>query len=52
MISTTPLPPNVAPHENKNAARVMYAAVLTFAKDGFTPLVGAFQGQEAVTRED
>lgn len=45
VISTTPLPPNVAPHENSNAARVMYAAVLTFARDGSTPILGAFQGQ-------
>ncbi len=45
VISTTPLPAKVAPHENSNAARVMYAAVLTFAGDGFTPVLGAFQGQ-------
>lgn len=25
--------------------RVMYAAVLTFASDGFTPVIGAYQGQ-------
>ena len=45
VISTTPLPPSVAPHEGSNAARVMYAAVLTFAPNGFTPIVGPFQGQ-------
>lgn len=45
VISTTPLPSSVVPHENKNAARVMYAAVLTFRSDGFTPVLGAFQGQ-------
>jgi len=45
VISTTPLPPNVAPHEGSNAARVMYAAVLTFAANGFTPIVGPYQGQ-------
>lgn len=45
VISTTPLPPNVAPHEGTNAARVMYAAVLRFAPDGFTPIVGPYQGQ-------
>lgn len=45
VISTTPLPPNVAPHEGTNAARVMYAAILTFAPDGFTPIVGPYQGQ-------
>ncbi len=33
------------PNENVNAARVMYAAVLTFASDGYTPVLGAFQGQ-------
>jgi arabinan endo-1,5-alpha-L-arabinosidase len=27
------------------AIRVMYAAVLTFASDGFTPVIGAYQGQ-------
>jgi arabinan endo-1,5-alpha-L-arabinosidase len=27
------------------ARRVMYAAVLTFASDGFTPVIGAYQGQ-------
>ncbi|HEY3903150.1 MAG TPA: family 43 glycosylhydrolase, partial [Streptosporangiaceae bacterium] len=45
VISTTPLPSNVAPHEGSNAARVMYAAVLTFGSDGFTPVIGAYQGQ-------
>src|SRR5215472_14628245 len=38
VISTTPSAP-------PNAARVMYAAVLTFASDGFTPIVGPYQGQ-------
>jgi arabinan endo-1,5-alpha-L-arabinosidase len=45
VISTKPLPPNVSPKEGTNAARVMYAAVLTFGADGFTPIVGAYQGQ-------
>lgn len=45
VISTTPLPPTVTPKENSNAARVMYAAVLTFGSDGFTPIIGAYQGQ-------
>jgi arabinan endo-1,5-alpha-L-arabinosidase len=45
VISTTPLPANVAPHEGSNAARVMYAAVLTFGPNGFTPIVGPYQGQ-------
>lgn len=45
VISATPLPPNVAPHEGSNAARVMYAAVLTFARNGFTPIVGPYLGQ-------
>ncbi len=45
VISTTPLPSTTTPDENVNAARVMYAAVLTFGSDGFTPTVGAFQGQ-------
>jgi hypothetical protein len=45
VISTTPLPPSVAPHERSNAARVMYAAILKFAPDGFTPIVGPYQGQ-------
>ncbi len=45
VISTTPLPSTTTPDENVNAARVMYAAVLTFGSDGVTPIVGAFQGQ-------
>jgi arabinan endo-1,5-alpha-L-arabinosidase len=45
VISTTPLPSNVVPKEGTNAARVMYAAVLTFGSDGFTPIIGAYQGQ-------
>jgi arabinan endo-1,5-alpha-L-arabinosidase len=45
VISTTPLPPKVVPKEGSNAARVMYAAVLTFASNGFTPIVGPYQGQ-------
>ncbi len=45
VISTVPLPVNVVPHEGSNAARVMYAAVLKFAANGFTPIVGPFQGQ-------
>jgi arabinan endo-1,5-alpha-L-arabinosidase len=45
VISTTPLSPKVAPKEGTNAARVMYAAVLTFGSDGFTPVIGAYQGQ-------
>jgi hypothetical protein len=45
VISTTPLPPNVAPEGGVNAARVMYAAVLRFASNGFTPIVGPYQGQ-------
>lgn len=44
-ITTTPLPSDVAPHEGSNAARVMYAAVLTFGSDGCTPIIGAYQGQ-------
>lgn len=44
-ITTIPLPSNVAPDEGSNAARVMYAAVLTFGSDGYTPIVGAYQGQ-------
>jgi hypothetical protein len=46
VISTTPLPASVKPHENSNAARVMYAAVLKFGADGFTPMLGAYQGQK------
>jgi arabinan endo-1,5-alpha-L-arabinosidase len=45
VISTTPLSPKIAPKEGVNAARVMYAAVLTFGSDGFTPVIGAYQGQ-------
>ncbi|HUB40746.1 MAG TPA: family 43 glycosylhydrolase [Streptosporangiaceae bacterium] len=45
VISTTPLPAKVKPRENVNAARVMYAAVLKFGSDGFTPILGAYQGQ-------
>jgi hypothetical protein len=45
VISTTPLSPKVAPKEGVNAARVMYAAVLTFGADGFTPVIDAYQGQ-------
>jgi len=44
-ISTVPFPAGIQPHENKNAARVMYAAVLTFASDGYTPVLGPYQGQ-------
>ena len=44
-ITTTPLPSNVSPNEGTNAARVMYAAVLTFGSDGYTPIIGAYQGQ-------
>lgn len=46
VISTTPLGASVKPHENVNAARVMYAAVLKFGSDGFTPILGAYQGQK------
>ena len=46
VISTTPLPASVKPRENANAARVMYAAVLKFGSDGFTPILGAYQGQK------
>jgi len=46
VISTTPLPASVKPHENVNAARVMYAAVLKFGSDGFTPILGPYQGQK------
>jgi beta-xylosidase len=45
VITTTPFDPNGTPQENVNAARVMYSAVLTFGSDGFTPILGAFQGQ-------
>jgi arabinan endo-1,5-alpha-L-arabinosidase len=45
VISSTPLPSNVAPDEGVNAGRVMYAAVLTFGSDGYTPVIGAYQGQ-------
>ncbi len=45
VISTTPLSSKVAPKEGTNAARVMYAAVLKFRSDGFTPIIGAYQGQ-------
>lgn len=45
VISTTPLSASVKPAENSNAARVMYAAVLRFGSDGFTPILGAYQGQ-------
>ena len=44
VISTTPFGSG-RPKENVNAARVMYAAVLTFASNGYTPAIGAFQGQ-------
>lgn len=43
-ITTTPLPSDVTP-SGSNSARVMYAAVLTFGSDGFTPVIGAYQGQ-------
>lgn len=45
VISTTPLSSSVTPNEGSNAARVMYAAVLTFGSDGYTPIIGAYQGQ-------
>jgi hypothetical protein len=44
VISTVPLPANVPPDEGVNAARVMYAAVLTFTSSG-TPVLGPYQGQ-------
>ena len=44
VISTVPLPSNVAPDEGVNAARVMYAAVLTFTRSG-APVLGPYQGQ-------
>jgi arabinan endo-1,5-alpha-L-arabinosidase len=44
VISTVPLPSNVAPDEGVNAARVMYAAVLTFTGSG-APILGPYQGQ-------
>ena len=43
-VTTTPFGSGT-PDENVNAARVMYAAVLTFASDGYTPVRGAVQGQ-------
>jgi arabinan endo-1,5-alpha-L-arabinosidase len=43
-VTTTPFGSGT-PDENVSAARVMYAAVLTFGSDGFTPVLGAFQGQ-------
>ena len=46
--TTTPLPPGTLSSsiiEGVNAARVMYAAVLTFGSDGYTPIIGAYQGQ-------
>jgi hypothetical protein len=46
VISTTPLPASVRPRENSNAARVMYARVLKFGSDGFTPILGIYQGQK------
>jgi arabinan endo-1,5-alpha-L-arabinosidase len=39
-ITTTPESPTAG-----SAARVMYAAVLTFGSDGYTPIIGAYQGQ-------
>src|SRR5215469_16041162 len=45
VIATTPLPPSVVPREGVNAARVMYAAVLRFSSNGFTPIIGPYQGQ-------
>ena len=44
VISTTPFGTGT-PQENVNAARVMYAAVLRFASDGYTPIVGEYLGQ-------
>lgn len=44
VISTTPFGPGT-PRENANAARVMYAAVLRFRSDGFTPVIGEYLGQ-------
>jgi len=41
VISTTPFGPGT-PRENVNAARVMYAAVLRFGSDGFTPFIGEY----------
>jgi arabinan endo-1,5-alpha-L-arabinosidase len=38
-------PATTAEAGNGTAIRVMYAAVLTFASDGFTPVIGAYQGQ-------
>jgi len=42
-ITSVPLPSSVTPKEGSNAARVMYAAVLTFGSDGYTPVLGAYQ---------
>jgi arabinan endo-1,5-alpha-L-arabinosidase len=39
-ITTTPQSPTAG-----SVARVMYAAVLTFGSDGYTPIIGAYQGQ-------
>ena len=44
VISTTPFGQGT-PRENVNAARVMYAAVLRFGSDGFTPVIGEYLGQ-------
>ena len=45
VVTTTPYSSTSDPQENVNAARVMYAAVLTFGSDGYTPVIGAYQGQ-------
>jgi hypothetical protein len=44
VITTIPFR-TVTPHENVDAARVMYAAVLKFASDGFTPVIGEYLRQ-------
>jgi len=44
-ISTIPLGAGTPPQENVNAARVMYAAILRFASDGYTPVIGEYLGQ-------
>jgi hypothetical protein len=46
VICAAPLSASVKPRENVNAARVMYAAVVTFGSDGFTPVLGSCQGQK------